>query len=80
MTKILIVDDDPGVRQALRELCQAEGLVCAESPDGADALEMVHTWSPDLILLDLCMPVVSGETVAEILRSSNVRHGWLGIN
>jgi CheY-like chemotaxis protein len=59
--QILIVDDDPDIRETLSELLQAEGYGCATANNGRDALEYLRTQPcPALILLDLMMPVMDG--------------------
>jgi len=59
-TTVLVVDDDAVFRSLLREVLTAEGcqVVCAEN--GAAALEILGSITPDLILTDLSMPVMSG--------------------
>ncbi len=58
---ILVVDDDPGVRDAVRELLSEEGYAVVTAEDGQDALERLAAMeSPCLILLDLRMPRVDG--------------------
>jgi CheY-like chemotaxis protein len=59
--QILIVDDDPDIRETLSELLQAEGYGCATASNGRDALEYLSSQPfPALILLDLMMPVMDG--------------------
>ena len=58
---VLIVDDHESVRKALRRLLTAEGWhVCGEAVDGQDAIRAVRRVAPDLILMDLFMPDMSG--------------------
>jgi DNA-binding response OmpR family regulator len=58
--KILIVDDEPGVRDILRVNLESEGYVVSEASDGFEALERTQAEAPDLIVLDLMMPRLSG--------------------
>ncbi|MEO8177899.1 MAG: response regulator [Deltaproteobacteria bacterium] len=59
--QILIVDDDPDIREALAELLEAEGYRCTNAANGREALDYLRAQpSPDLILLDLMMPVMDG--------------------
>lgn len=59
--RVLIVDDDPSIRRGLRNLLEDEGLqIVAEALDGADALTAAWRTSPDLVLMDLRMPVMGG--------------------
>ena len=58
---MLIVDDDPSIRRGLRSLLEDEGLeIVAEALDGADALDAAYQTSPDLVFMDLRMPVMGG--------------------
>jgi CheY-like chemotaxis protein len=57
---ILIVDDDPIIRDVLVEALQDEGYDVISCRDGQEALEVVSEQAPDLILLDLMMPRVDG--------------------
>ena len=60
-TRILVVEDDPEVRSAIRMVLEAEAYEVAESGDGADALVKLRaTPQPSLILLDLMMPGMNG--------------------
>jgi DNA-binding NarL/FixJ family response regulator len=67
---ILIVDDQAAMRKALRQLFAGEaGLeVCGEAQDGREAIEMAVRLKPDLITLDLSMPVMNGLEAARELR------------
>jgi two-component system chemotaxis response regulator CheY len=58
--RILIVDDDAFVRIVLRDLLSPEGHQLDEARDGGEAVEKVRSAAPDLVLLDLFMPNVSG--------------------
>ena len=58
--RILVVDDEPIARRTLCTLLQMSGYFCAVAADGAQALELVHTFRPQAILMDLMMPVVNG--------------------
>jgi len=59
MKKILIVDDDPMVRQLVR-MSLAEKYTCVEAPDGETGLDLVESEKPDNILLDWVLPGRSG--------------------
>jgi CheY-like chemotaxis protein len=65
--KVLVVDDDAGVRLLCRTSLEAAGLEVAEAANGDDALSQVHVSPPDAILLDILMPGVSGWDVAAAL-------------
>jgi len=69
--KILIVDDNLAMRLALRvELSgHAQWEICGEAQNGQQAIEMVQALGPDLVILDISMPVTNGfETSREIRR------------
>ena len=67
---ILIVDDEAPIRQLLREQLEAEGYIVKEAKDGWDAITQVRKQSPDLIILDIMMPQVTGFDVAAILKNN----------
>jgi CheY-like chemotaxis protein len=59
---VLIIDDDPGIRQLLTIFLEHNGYSAICAPNGAEALECLHEQQPlpSLILLDLMMPVLDG--------------------
>jgi two-component system response regulator NreC len=68
MHRILIVDDHAAVRKALRLLFNAHGFeICGEAANGRDAIAKAQELRPDLILLDLSMPVMNGLDAAREL-------------
>jgi len=62
VSSILVVDDDPDIRDLVREVLEFDGYEVSEAQDGAVALEQIHQHRPDLVLLDLGMPVMDGWT------------------
>src|ERR1700722_20675023 len=66
--RILVVEDDDDIAQALQRSLRMEGYEVRPSPDGADGLEQAHTFAPDLVILDLGLPKVDGLDVARSLR------------
>lgn len=68
MCKILVVDDDAGIREALRFLLAEEGFSVQVSCDGGEAIDILQRESGWLILLDLNMPRVDGRDVLAYLR------------
>jgi CheY-like chemotaxis protein len=66
---ILIVEDHPTMREAMRLVLEHEGFVIREAADGASALEMVREQRPDLMFLDLNIPGASGADVLQELKS-----------
>lgn len=67
MTKIAIIEDDPTISQMYRMKFEAEGYEVELASDGNKGIELVKSYSPDIILLDLQMPQKNGdEALAEI--------------
>src|SRR5512137_375041 len=69
--KVLIVDDHQVVRQGLRTFLELmdDISVIGEAQDGKQAVELVRTLNPDVVLMDLVMPHVDGITAIEQVRS-----------
>ena len=66
--KILVVDDETTLRETLAEALEQDGLDVITAADGKEALERFRAASPDLVLLDLMLPHISGIEVCRILR------------
>ena len=66
--RILVVDDDPGARRLTRATLTRAGFDVVEAQDGQQALEAMHTHAPDLVLMDVSMPVMDGFTSCAELR------------
>ncbi|HMK74459.1 MAG TPA: response regulator [Myxococcaceae bacterium] len=73
MATILIVDDDAFVRTILRDMLSGQGYALLEAEDGRAALDLLGDRAPELVLLDLFMPRLSG---MEAL--STIRERWPG--
>ena len=78
MKKILVVDDNPVSRELIREVLEAPDLQILEAPDGRAALQAISDLGPDLVLMDIQMPVLDGFTVLRVLRE-NPRFGNLPV-
>jgi CheY-like chemotaxis protein len=65
---ILIIDDDPDVRQMLVASVNALGYRVSEAPDGASGLAALKSGSPDLIMVDFAMPGMNGAELAKAAR------------
>ena len=66
---VLVVDDDPAIRNLLTEVLRDSGYQVEEAPNGARAFAAIANHRPDLILLDLMMPVMNGWEFCQRLRS-----------
>jgi DNA-binding response OmpR family regulator len=65
---ILVVDDDPGLREIIRETLEDEGFSVDVARDGLQALELAAQRRPELVILDWGLPVFDGDVVAARLR------------
>jgi len=65
---ILLVDDNPRVRHGLRRAFESSGFTVSEAEDGDKAVKHVGRYTPDLIVLDLAMPIMNGLQAAPLLR------------
>jgi len=72
MPRILIVDDEPEIVRGLEDNLRFEGYQTLTAGNGADALAVAAREAPDLIVLDLMMPVVSGWDVCRTLRARGI--------
>jgi DNA-binding response OmpR family regulator len=69
---VLIVDDDPDIRQMLAFSLAGEGFATRQAADGADALRRVAERAPDCMVLDLMMPVLDGFEVLRRMRNDGL--------
>jgi CheY-like chemotaxis protein len=65
MTQALVVDDDASLRALVADCLREVGCSVREAANGLEALRLVRQRRPDLIVLDLAMPVMDGRTFAE---------------
>jgi two-component system, OmpR family, response regulator len=70
--RVLIVDDEPHVRQLLADFLTTVGDEVAAAATGEEALEVVPIFQPDVILTDMVMPGLSGADVLNALRRAGV--------
>lgn len=68
---VLIVDDHSDIREVVRVLLEAEGFAVAEAASGDEAVEFAAVKNPDLIIMDIMMPGMSGFQAAGLIRSSS---------
>lgn len=75
MAHILVVDDDPSVREALRVMLESEGHRVSEAPGGEEAIDAIRETPFDCVLLDVLMPDVDGFQVLRLKRTMPGRAG-----
>jgi two-component system, OmpR family, phosphate regulon response regulator OmpR len=69
--RVLVVDDEPGIREMLVEYFEMQGFETADAADGAAARAKIPAFGPDLVLLDLNMPGENGLSLARWLRETS---------
>jgi DNA-binding response OmpR family regulator len=70
MTRVLIVDDEPDIRDTLQEFLADAGFAVTTAANGAIAMDQLTEERPCLVILDLIMPVLDGNEVIERMRES----------
>lgn len=73
MQKILIVEDEDILRKAYVNVFTVEKFIVAEAAHGKDALKKIATEKPDLVILDILMPVMNG---IEFLQKAKINHNY----
>lgn len=73
MNKILIIEDDPGIRSGLEDDFRFEGYEVESAVTGSEGLKKGTQGSPDIIILDIMLPEMSGLEVCKELRKKNVK-------
>ena len=68
LLRVLVVDDNERVRHGIADILKDDFQVC-EAEDGVEAVEMVRYLKPDVVLLDLSMPVMGGGAAAQVIRA-----------
>jgi DNA-binding response OmpR family regulator len=71
---ILVTDDESNIRLTVRTALETEGYIVREAANGQDALEAIERQTPDLVVLDLNMPVLDGMKVLEQLKKLAARN------
>jgi two-component system OmpR family response regulator len=72
---IMIVDDEPGVRALLNDTLRIAGFETVEATDGMSALTLLRTHKPDLLVIDINMPLMDGFELVERFNASPYAHG-----
>ncbi|MBA3534594.1 MAG: response regulator [Ardenticatenales bacterium] len=65
---ILVVDDEDGIREVMATLLLAEGYAVATARHGVEALEKAQILSPQLMILDMTLPLMDGHAVLEVIQ------------
>jgi CheY-like chemotaxis protein len=73
--RVLVVEDDPGVRQLCSVILERAGIEVLEAEDGLRGLERVRADAPDLVVLDVSMPRLDGFELATKLRCDDETRG-----
>ena len=68
MSKVLVVDDEPGIRQFVTSALEGEGFEVASAANGQLAVDAAAEERPDLVVLDMMLPRLDGQQVAEQIR------------
>ena len=72
-TRVLVVDDDASILDTVTAILAQEGFAVTGAGSGEEALALLRTWHPTLVLLDMRMPVMDGWTVARLMRENGIR-------
>jgi DNA-binding response OmpR family regulator len=71
--KVLVIDDEAMIRRTVRLACEKEGYAVQEAENGTDALARLDSFRPDIVLLDLMLPDISGFDVCRDIRRAGSR-------
>ncbi|EXJ11507.1 Transcriptional regulatory protein walR [Nitrincola nitratireducens] len=75
MTKVLVVDDEPNILLSLEFLMEQAGFTVFTAEDGETALQKIHELDPNLVLLDISLPGISGfDVLAELRENERFQH------
>ena len=72
-TRVLVVDDDPSILDTVTSILSSEGFDVMAARGGEQALGLLSSWHPTLVLLDMRMPIMDGWTFAEQLQARGVQ-------
>ena len=72
MTKIVVADDDRMFRKAAETTLRRQGYAVVTASDGEEALQLIRSERPDIIVLDLIMPKLQGFDVLQVLKQDSV--------
>ncbi|MDP4589120.1 MAG: response regulator transcription factor [Candidatus Nanopelagicales bacterium] len=71
MTRVLVIEDEESFRDAMKFMLSREGFEVILAPNGAEGIKLFDSSNPDLVLLDLMLPEVSGTEVCKYIRSKS---------
>jgi len=71
--RVLVVDDDPSILDTVTSILSSEGFVVMAARGGEQALGLLSSWHPTLVLLDMRMPIMDGWAVARAMKESGSR-------
>jgi len=71
LEKILIVDDEKEIANLLKDYLSSEGYLIKLAYDGKEALQAFHDFLPDLVILDIMLPIIEGTEVCRIIRNQS---------
>ncbi|HUQ41009.1 MAG TPA: response regulator, partial [Candidatus Limnocylindrales bacterium] len=66
--RVLVVDDDPSILDTVSSILSSEGFQVMSAAGGQQAMALLRSWHPTLILLDMRMPIMDGWAVAKAIR------------
>ena len=69
--RVMLVDDEPALRRSLKRVLEARGIeVVGEAADGSQAIALAGELKPEVVIMDLRMPVMDGVTATRLIRGS----------
>lgn len=75
MIRVMVIDDEVVIARGIKrsiEMCDPEFQVIAVANDGQTALELIREKQPDLLFVDICMPVLGGLELLEVLKKGSI--------
>jgi two-component system chemotaxis response regulator CheY len=69
-SRVLVVDDDPSILDTVTSILSSEGFQVMAAGGGAEALALLRSWHPTLVLLDMRMPIMDGWAVARSMQEA----------
>lgn len=69
MKRVLVIEDDPIIRQSIQKFLQTEGMETQSAADGESGLQLIRSYMPDLVICDIMMPGIDGYGVLQQIRN-----------